>query len=232
MRGLYTLAVAVFVSLIGASIVIAEPKVEEQIVAPAWEQGTTYTLSPRGLHLAAVAMKGSRWAVTVDGVEGPKFDAILNSAFEIEPARYEIGMLLPPRVKWEGPVAFSPDGSRYAYAAREGDKAVVILDGKEIWRGDFTEAARPRYMAFTPDGKHLYFFTRTIQNAVIIATDAVSQFTGTDVGQQVGGSVVFDGQAGPVTLGEPLMFFSPDGSRWGYRGIKPETQEPFLVIDG
>ena len=38
------------------------------------------------------------------------------------------------QVKWQGPVAFSPDGSRYAYAARDRKDVVVICDGKEIFR--------------------------------------------------------------------------------------------------
>ena len=50
------------------SVAVAEPKVEEQVVGPAWEQGVVYTLSPRGMHVATAAMKGSRWVVTVDGV--------------------------------------------------------------------------------------------------------------------------------------------------------------------
>ena len=61
-------------------IAAADAKVEEQAVGPAWEQGTTYTLSPRGWHVATVSMKGSRWVVTVDGVEGPKVDAVIADA--------------------------------------------------------------------------------------------------------------------------------------------------------
>ena len=45
----------------------ADAKVEEQVVGPASEQGTIYAVSPRGMHVATVSMKGSRWVVTLDG---------------------------------------------------------------------------------------------------------------------------------------------------------------------
>jgi len=45
----------------------AEVSVQEQIVGPAYEQGESYILSPKGLQLATVHPMGSRFAVTVDG---------------------------------------------------------------------------------------------------------------------------------------------------------------------
>ena len=54
----------------------ADAKVEEQVVAPAGRD-VTYLVSPSGVHLAAVANKGSRIVVLIDGVEGPKVDKML-----------------------------------------------------------------------------------------------------------------------------------------------------------
>jgi hypothetical protein len=198
---------------------------EEEVVGPAYSQGTIYTLSPRGMRLATVHMKGSRWVVSLDGVEGPPFDQILPAA---EITRVEVsgdGMTRTPVHVWSGPVAFSPDGSRYAYAARIGEEAVVMLDGKEIWRAPFSETAQPKSMAFTPDGKHLYFTTQTLDRGV-----AVSQG---GLGVEAEGHLIVDGQPGPPSSGKPTLFFSPDGAHWGYIGNdRQKNNEPFLVING
>ena len=62
------------------AVMAADPKIEEQVVGPVTEKynnGCPYVVSPRGARLATVMSKGSRVAVTVDGVEGPKFDEII-----------------------------------------------------------------------------------------------------------------------------------------------------------
>ncbi|MEO7598678.1 MAG: hypothetical protein ABIV50_07090, partial [Opitutus sp.] len=45
------------------SCAAAEPRVEEKIVGPAYEQVTIYTLSPTGMHLGTMSAKGSRFVV-------------------------------------------------------------------------------------------------------------------------------------------------------------------------
>src|SRR5262245_54151396 len=199
-----------------SGLALADAKVEEQVVGPAWEQGTIYTLSPRGMHVATVSMKGSRWVVTVDGVEGPKFDAILNAAAGVEVQKFDTGAVMSQQAKWQGPVAFSPDGKRYVYAARDSKDVVVICDGKEIFRAPFSNLTAPvSFMNFTPDGKHVFFYNQT--------TETMQSFV-----------LVVDGQpATPPFDFTPYPFFSADGSRWGVLGRKPGGQgEQFLVIDG
>ena len=70
-------------------------------------------------------------------------------------------------------------------------------------------------MNFTPDGKHLFFYSQT--------TDTAQSFV-----------LVVDGKpATPAFDMTPYPFFSADGSRWGVLGTKAGGQrEPFLVIDG
>jgi hypothetical protein len=121
------------VALLTALNCNADVKVKEQVVGPAWEAGTIYWLSPKGMHLATMHAQGSRFVVTIDGVDGEKFDEILQAAAGVEVVYDSGGSVVAVPVRWRGPVAFSPDGSRYAYAARQGKEVVVILDGKEIF---------------------------------------------------------------------------------------------------
>src|SRR5579871_3940396 len=131
--------------LLGAVLVSAstavradDPKVEEQDVAPV-NQEAKYVVSPNGMHLAAVARKGSRLAVTVDGVTGPKFDEIITPTIgfidprgptkEAEIAGTSNGNLYPP-----GPVTFSKDGKHFAYIGRQSNEWVVMADDKEVLR--------------------------------------------------------------------------------------------------
>ena len=190
-------------------------QVEEKIVGPAWEQGTIYTLSPTGMRVATVSAKGSRFVVTLDGVEGQPFDEIIKSTGELE-VRYD-GALRPVLAyKWQGPVAFSPDGRRYAYVARLGKELIVILDGKEIHRAAYSPSFPPiAHLFFSPDSRHLFFYSRT--------SDTMQSHR-----------LMIDGKpVSPAFTGIPAPFFSPDGSRWGLLAVKPgTTDELFLLIDG
>jgi WD40 repeat protein len=112
-------------------------------------------------------------------------------------------------------VAFSPDGSRYAYAARQGREVVVILNGKEIFRAPHSVAvAVVALLSFTPGGKLLFY-----------------AHTGETMGSY---RLVMDGK--PVTpsfSGTPWPFFSADGAHWGMLASKPmKPGDIFLIIDG
>lgn len=194
----------------------AAAKIEEKNVGPAWELGTIYTLSPRGMHLATASAKGSRFVVEVDGVEGEKFDQILNAAAAVDVQYYDTGYIMAQRLKWQGPVAFSPDGARHAYAARNGKDVMVILDGKEIYRAPYSmSVAAATLLFFTPDGKHLMFYRQT--------SDSMQSF-----------QLMVDGKpATPPFDQTPYPVFSADGSRWALVGSSPrQPAESFLVIDG
>ncbi|HTO02727.1 MAG TPA: hypothetical protein VL069_03450 [Opitutus sp.] len=209
------LAFATLSSILPVTRLSAEHKIEEQVVGPAWEQGTIYTLSPTGMHLATMSAKGSRFVVTVDGEEGPPFDQILNAAGEFTLA-YDFNFNPVKTLKWQGPVAFSPDGTRHAYAARTGKEIVVMADGKEIFRAPHSSAAPPvSVLSFTPDGKRVMFYQQT--------SDTMQSF-----------QLMMDGK--PVTPAfdqVPSPLFSPDGKRWALLGTQPRNpNERFLIIDG
>lgn len=217
MRGDYLIAVW----FAGALFLFHSPrfataKIEEQVVAPPWEQGALFTLSPKGMHLASMHAKGSRFVVTLDGVEGEPFDQIFNSAVGVNIQKYPDGSIMWQRATCQGPVAFSPDGTRHAYAARVGQEVVVILDRQEVFRAPFSMAVTAAsVLSFTPDSQHLFFYNQT-----------------SDTMQSV--RPMMDGKPA-ITLfnGTPYPFFSSDGSRWGLLAGKPRApDERFLVIDG
>ena len=199
----------------GSVPLAADSAVEEKLVGPAYEQGTIYTLSPTGLHLATMSAKGSRFVVTVDGAEGPPYDQILNAAGEFT-LGYDFNFNAVKTLKWQGPVAFSPDGKRYAYAARTAKDVFVIVDGKEIFHAAFSQVAPPvSVLSFTPDGQHVMFYQQT--------ADTMQSF-----------QLMMDGK--PVTPAfdqVPSPLFSPDGKHWALLGSKPRSvNERFLIIDG
>ncbi len=203
------------VALLTALNCNADVKVEEQVVGPAWEAGTIYWLSPKGMHLATMHAKGSRFVVTIDGVDGEKFDEILQAAAGVEVVYDSGGSVVAVPVRWRGPVAFSPDGSRYAYAARQGKEVVVILDGKEIFRAPHSVAvAVVALLSFTPDGKLLFY-----------------AHTGETMGSY---RLMIDGKSvTPSFIGTPWPFFSADGAHWGLLASKPmKSDDKFLIIDG
>ena len=137
--------------------VAAGAKVEEQEVGPVGQpQDVQYVVSPRGGHLASVAHKGSRMAVIVDGVAGPRIDEIVVPTFNyVDPRPYQnVNINWIPRTL---PVTFSRDGKRFAYVARQGQEWVVIVDGKEMSRIPLAAGSDVRLEFTGDDGKHLLF---------------------------------------------------------------------------
>ena len=110
----YFLALAICQILALSAARAEQARVDEQIVAPN-EQDMAYSISPKGAHLVAITQKGTRWVVLHDGVPGPLFDQIINNGSG-------------------GRISFSPDGTRYGYAGRQGQEWVVVIDGKEVLR--------------------------------------------------------------------------------------------------
>src|SRR6185503_7092790 len=97
--------------------------------------------------------------VIVDGVEGPLMDRIFDGAAGGTVVKIsEDGYYTRVPQPWTGPVAFSPNGERHAYAGQIGKDAVVFLDGKEIFREPFSpQLASAVSLQFSPDSKHLFF---------------------------------------------------------------------------
>lgn len=197
-------------------LTLAAPKIEEVVAAPAWEPGVILTLSPKGMHLASTRNKGSRFVVTLDGVDGEPFDQIYNAGIGFERKISQDGFFIASDATWTAPVVFSPDGTRHAYAARRGSDVIVMLDGKEIFKAPtVTNKSPANNLFFSPDGKHLFFLSQT--------DDSNQSWR-----------LMMDGK--PVTPAfEGVVFptFSPDGSRWALVAPKPRQGNPsLLIIDG
>jgi hypothetical protein len=198
-------------------VISAAPKIEEKIVGPAFTPGVVYALSPKAMRLATVHGRDGKTLVTVDGVDGPLMDSIFpGAAFGIVVKYSEDGYYTRTEQKWTGPVAFSPDGERHAYAGQIGQEAVVILDGKEIFRGPVSKSGPAvDNLHFSPDSKHLFFHQRT--------TNSFQSFR-----------LMVDGKpTTPVSEGNAMPFFNKDGTRWGFLATKAgAASEKFLVVDG
>jgi WD40 repeat protein len=180
-------------------------KIEPTLLAPR-EQGAQFAVSPRGVHMGTVSHSGSRWTVIYDGVPGPKFDQIFQQGNSLT------GLI------------FSPDGSRYAYCGLQGNEAVVMVDGKELFRDSQTNAQSRidanscQQLSFTSNNKHVYFFS-------------MSKYEGATDGFRF----VFDGKPDPMGCNNDLrnFAFSPDGDHVAYvwSGCGRDTTQK-LLIDG
>ncbi len=174
----------------------AGTKIEQQVLAPL-ESGARFYVSPHGVHVATVTTSGSRAVMIYDNVEGPKFDEIFG-------------------------VAFSPDGSRYAYCGRSGNQFVVMADSKELIRSADSLQGRISeescQLGFTSNSKHVYYLSsyNTPPNN--------SQFT----------RFVYDGTPGPSGMLELPVAFSPDGEHFAYVISERDSRgvHPVLIVDG
>ena len=179
---------AALLLLLAAPLRAQDAKVETQLLlAP--EPGARFEISPKGLHVAAVVLRGSRQVLAYDGADGPKFDQVLS---------------LSAQTSGGGRVVWSDDGARYAYHAKLGQEYVVLVDGKEVARGPWSPDLQAQGetpvndLGFSPGGKHWY---------VIIQT----RTTGRQHFQ-----MILDGVAGPVAEDYIRPLWSPDGEHHTY----------------
>jgi len=140
-------SVALLVALAPAAFgTAADLKVETFDVAPSG-QWVACAISPHGVHTAALVKKDNRYAILLDGVEGPAFDELLPLDNRQIPTRMNADDF--------SEVAFSADGAHHAYLARIGDAAVVFRDGKEIARSRVS--AKVTALGFSAGGNHLSY---------------------------------------------------------------------------
>jgi WD40 repeat protein len=225
-----TATLVLIASLLGAlsPSLLAGPKIESDDVGPTGEK-VEYIVSPRGVHLASVAPKGSRVNVLVDGVAGPKFDEILLPTWWIDPRPYA-KIADPNLVPRPARVTFSKDGKRFAYVARLSHEWVLMADNQEVLRipaggmvGATTgiagmEGNTEIRIEFTgEDGKHL-LFSRSVYGGNEFWFDG-QKWPG--LFQSGGG-----GSAGTV---DPLI--SPDGEHVAYLA-QIARDKSALIVDG
>jgi hypothetical protein len=211
--------------------------VEEQVVF-AGEAGTPFGISPRGQHVAARTLKGSRTVMVDNGVTGPPFDEI------------------PGAGQGNFAGAFSDDGVHYAYVGRQGQQWVVMEDGKEVARGGpfIQKNGDPPIdlVGFTPGGKHFYFSTSdiahrkfqfffdgkpdpAIQDPVqpVISPDGEHYAYVFQVNKETGNplpALMVDGKRAPYAGGDPR--FTADGLHLYTKMIVPRTSVIDVLLDG
>jgi hypothetical protein len=216
--------------MIGAASVAAwaDAKTEEQEAGPVVDgQGfgyKCYVVSAHGAHLATVGRKGSRVAVTVDGVAGPRFEEIVaTDVGYIDPRPWVHADIND--VPRQSPVTFSKDGKRFAYLGRQGQEWVLMADNKELLRlptggATGTGGLNMRMEFAGPDGQHLFF--------------AKSSFAGYELwvdGQKMPGFYASGGGGSAGTV-DPAI--SPDGMHFAYvatMGTHPGDKQA-LILDG
>jgi len=187
--------------------VSVDVKVDEQVMAPAGWIGAA--VSAHGVHVAVLALKGSRNVVLIDGVEGPIFDQLLEGGGRTYNRPLNVDLAIwPPK---SGPIAFSEDGAHCACFGKVGDQYVTVLDGKEINRGAFGSILRN--LSFSTNGKHVFY-----------------------IESDTGGShcrVMMDGKPEPWSHQSPSVVFSADGEHYAYSGTQPDAAKtPWSVVDG
>jgi hypothetical protein len=213
------------------SLPASSAKVEAQTLVPGIASANSgmspgVTVSPRGVHVALAIQRGSRSVVNYDGVDGPKFDEILTHPFLVWSPDVPGGAIGTGTEA----VAFSPDGKRYLYIAREAQDFVVMVDGKEMFRTPASAAIVPIASvrngfwgegkgptgAFTPDSKHVFFVLRL-------------HLPGGGVADQL----VWDGKKGPPTQQGIQLAMSADGEHYAYVARNPRDAKQWaLIVDG
>src|SRR5579863_6461062 len=192
-----------------ATPAFADIKVEQVPLGPDGDS-IGCSVSPKGGHTAVLAASGSRFVVLLDGVAGPKIEALLNGVYSgpSSVGTYPNGQIA---------VLYSNDGAHNAYIGKIGDEYVVFEDGKELCRGPFVPNGMANMtvpLEFSPGGKHLFYMNL-------------------DGGKY---HVVVDGKPGPGTgIPQPLIT-SPDGEHYAYTGFATSSLgngiPQWAVIDG
>ena len=205
MRAIAPILAFLLVSITPLTLSAQEPKVESQLLlAP--DPGAQYAISPKGLHVAGVVLRGSRQVLVYDGADGPKFDQVLNLSTQAG----------------GGKVSWSDDGSRYAYHGKLGQEYVIVVDGKEASRGPWSadlqgQGRTPVFeLGFSPGGKHWYAVIETI-------TPGRTNYR-----------LLLDGVPGPLSQQTVAPLFSPDGEHHTYiqkidPGTTPQVRYALIV---
>lgn len=188
----------------------ADPKIEEQVIGPAGHWAG-FALSPKGMHVAMLNAKGSRFIVSVDGVDGPRIDQLITP--DGNPFMTGVSYNAPGAGVAQVPILFSDDGAHCAYYAKSGDDYILVLDNKELVRAKFqSNALSYGPLTFTTGGKHLYYG---------------------ELDPAGGYHITMDGKPGPKSRIVPKVVTSQDGAHYAYVGTQADGNDtPWAVVDG
>jgi hypothetical protein len=176
-----------------------------------------YAIAPNGGHVAFMGKKGARFTISVDGVEGPEFDEVLQ-ATSIKSVEFPTGVLAMPAVSGRdgrnSPVVYSYEGDHFAYVGRHGNEYVVIRDGMEAGRGAWAAFERGSlYISFRA-GQVSWAETKPGQGAPLRR-------------------LLVAGKPGPWSPKRTSVTFSPGDHRYAYSLERTEdSEEPVLIVDG
>jgi len=122
----------------------------------------TIQVSRKGGHLIYLAKKGKQWIIVLDGKEQNPYNKIGTSCVIKTKVLNKI-----KRTEFENlNIKFSPDGQHLAYAARNGKKWTVVMDGQE---GELFLAVDG--LNFSPDSKHLVYTAKIDNNNWVVVVD-------------------------------------------------------------
>lgn len=131
-----------------------------------------------GRHVAFEATDGSQYFMVIDGTAGEKFDQItsgtcffspLGSPFFYEARRGEERFFLADHQKQAlpNPMAFSPDGKRWASELEENGKQYIVIEGQKSRAYDRIYSWS---LVFSKDSSH-YAFLAKKSNLIVVVVD-------------------------------------------------------------
>ncbi len=214
---------AEFAETFVASSVAFDPKGRRIAFARVRETGDCTSCGPVG-----------KWRVAIDGREDPEYDVVNNLTFGHDGSCFAYGAMrkiddtnlwfmvvngvetfIPYEAISAKSPAFTPVSSRLVYIAKKGDKATVVVDGRE---GPLHDKIVHPIPCFSDDGQHIAYVARDF--------DAEG---GTD-------TVMLDGKSGPRFDFIPAqsLIFSPDSRRHAYGGqrggVVPQDPSTWVVV--
>jgi hypothetical protein len=178
-----------------------------------------YGHTPDRRHRVEVLEKRGCQYVSVDGVEGPRFDGVAPETVKLNDDATVVAYAGKLGEQWRvmygggigsawdgiGAVVMAPGAKRVAYAAQRGDSWNVVCDGRI---GPVFDELKAGSLGFSPDGKRFAY-----------------------IGQRRGSvHAVIDGRIGPAFRGIAALVFSEDGRRVGYLARGEDFEQ--LVVDG
>lgn len=212
-----------FAVLNGKTRAVIDGRMDELYEVTGW--GPMF--SPDGRRVAYVGVEGDSQFLVLDGVRGPSYKAIDHITFS--PGGRHVAYLANNRdkngrIQWKGGLlngfvvlngrehseydavdglTFSPDGRRFVYSTRRGDQHIVVVDGQEL---QFLNRKAAGFVAdvfglsFSPDERHLCWFTYTSEGECALVIDGRIVDRCTQVGSYPG--------------------FTPDGRHVVYGALK------------